>query len=108
VNRFKQSQKPWSNLEDLTTSEGKEAFASVCHAVRMLSAGEADAHHQTKVFDFIVNDLCDSYGMSYRPDNHSATDFAEGKRWVGMQLVRIMKTVPSDIRGTNRADSEHG
>ena len=106
--RFKQSKQPWAVLEDMTTSEGREAFAAVCNAVRLLAAGEASAHHQKMVFDFVVNDLCDSYGMSYRPDDHSATDFAEGKRWVGMQLVRFMKTMSPNTSGENRAFTEQG
>lgn len=40
---------------------------------------------------WIINVLCDTYGMSYRPGENGRrdTDFAEGARNVGLQLVHL-------------------
>jgi hypothetical protein len=46
-----------------------------------------DAHPEA--FKWIVNELCGTYDLSYRPDSERNTTFAEGKRFVGLQIVKM-------------------
>ena len=45
---------------------------------------------------WLIVDCCDYYGLSYRPgeDGRRDTDFAEGKRFVGAQVVKMMNIKP--------------
>jgi|GEM_PF-5117775 len=66
------------------------------YAIQACIEGKADPHQQTRAMQFIVDDLCATYDLSFRPDTKDApgdraTDFAEGKRWVGLQLVKLCK-----------------
>lgn len=65
---------------------------SVAVAVKALAAGTADKQQQEFLFNWLVRDLTRAYDLSYRPggeEQRRATDFAEGKRWVGLQLVHL-------------------
>lgn len=72
-------------------------------AIQALSKGIANAGQQQHAWDYIVRILCQTDRMTFWPggdDGRRGTDFAEGKRWVGLQLRRIEKLRP-DM-------SEHG
>lgn len=43
-----------------------------------------------RALDWIVHGACDAYGMSFRGDPYD-TAFAEGKRFVGNQVIKLMK-----------------
>ncbi len=73
-------------------------------AVQALAEGRADAHSQRRAWEFIRDRLCGGEIMSFWPggeDGRRATDFAEGKRWVAIQLRRIARLTPS---GTSLRD----
>jgi hypothetical protein len=66
-------------------------------ALQAVAAGEANAAQQRRAFDCVVRILCETDRMTFWPgteDGRRATDFAEGKRWVGLQLRRIEKMRP--------------
>jgi hypothetical protein len=70
-------------------------------ALQAVAAGEANAAQQQRAFDCVVRILCETDRMTFWPgipgtaeDGRRATDFAEGKRWVGLQLRRIEKMRP--------------
>ncbi len=66
-------------------------------AVQALANGIANEAQQRHAFDYIVRVLCETDRMTFWPggeDGKRATDFAEGKRWVGVQLRRIEKLRP--------------
>lgn len=90
---------PWSlPLTELNKHPSEVA------AIRALAEGGADEHQQRMAFGFILSRLCGVDAMSFWPggeDGKRATDFAEGRRWVGIQLRRIVKLVPDrfDTRG---------
>ena len=52
--------------------------------------GELDKEGQQQFARFLVEDLCDTYDLSYRPDSDRNTAFAEGKRFVGMMLRKLL------------------
>ncbi len=78
------------------------------HALRAMSHGTASEDQQKRALEFIVRELCETDGLSFRPDDMSgahATAFAEGKRYVGLQ-VRKFILMPLDERGDPRVTNE--
>ena len=69
-------------------------------ALKALEQGTADEFQQREAWAYIREQLCDVDKMSFWPggeDGRRATDFAEGKRWVGDQLRRIVRFKPEKI-----------
>lgn len=60
-------------------------------SIQALIRGNATSDQQQRAIAFIVNALCGTYDMSYRPVSTRDTDFAEGKRFVGAQIVKLSK-----------------
>ncbi len=57
-----------------------------------ITQGKATEHQQKLFAEYLVYILCGTYDMSYRPGGEEAkrdTDFAEGRRFVGNQLVKF-------------------
>lgn len=61
-------------------------------AFKALAAGVASAGQQKLALDLIVHKLARTYDLSFRPgvDGQRLSDFAEGKRFVGLQIVRLV------------------
>lgn len=69
------------------------------YAVQALAEGRAGPAEQARVWAFLQR-FCGCGRMSFWPggeDGRRATDFAEGKRFVGDQLRRIAHLRPSSI-----------
>lgn len=64
---------------------------AVIAAFRALFNGEASPDQQRRVLDYIVEVLADKDGLSYRGENTHDTAFAEGRRFVGLQIVKMLK-----------------
>lgn len=67
----------------------------VIYAIRALSAGTAHPHQQQLAWEWFqyITTAGEMYAdLSFRPgpDGQRATDFAEGKRWVGMQVRKML------------------
>lgn len=60
-------------------------------AIQALAAGNASPDQQKRALDYIIVVLAGTYDMSYRPNSQRDTDFAEGKRFVGNQIVLMTK-----------------
>jgi hypothetical protein len=60
-------------------------------AIQALVRGDATPEQQRRAIDYIINDIAGTYDMSYRPDSERDSVFAEGKRYVGLQLVKAVK-----------------
>lgn len=75
---------PWDPLE-LSDYE--------IRAIKALAAGNANDAQQKRALDVIIHKLAGTYDQSFRPgpDGHRATDFAEGKRFVGNRIVHTLK-----------------
>ena len=61
------------------------------YAIQQVALGQADEEQQKLAMNFIINKLCGTYEVSYDPESQRNTDHAEGKRWVGLQLVQFVK-----------------
>ena len=67
-------------------------------AYRALSRGEASPAQQMRVLSHLVEGIAGYYDISYRSDKDGgdrATAFHEGRRYVGAQVVKLTKLVPS-------------
>ena len=64
---------------------------SIAFAIQALARGEASQGQQTAALKWIIEECCRTYDLSYRPDSDRDTAFAEGKRYVGTQLVTLSK-----------------
>lgn len=58
-------------------------------AIQALARGEAMPHQQVDILKWIVNQLCQTYDLSFSPEGDRETAFAEGRRFVGLQLVKM-------------------
>jgi hypothetical protein len=58
------------------------------YAIKALATGTANEGQQKRALDWIINTLCATYDLSYRPGSDRDTAFAEGKRHVGLQIVK--------------------
>jgi len=86
--RKSQPNTPWQ----LPAIESADIFA-----IQAVAKGIANEGQQQRAWDYIVRALCETERMTFWPggeDGKRATDFAEGKRWVGVQLRRIEKLRP--------------
>jgi hypothetical protein len=62
-------------------------------AIKALGCGTAEAHQQMLALKWIVEVACGAYDTSFRPggvDGQRETDFAEGRRFVGTTIVKLM------------------
>jgi hypothetical protein len=86
--RKSQPEHPWQSprLDD-----------AVIFALQAVAKGIANDEQQRRAYEYVVRVLCETDRMTFWPggdDGRRATDFAEGKRWVGLQLRRIEKLRP--------------
>lgn len=63
------------------------------YAIKALASGVANEGQQKRALEWIINTLCATYDLSYRPGSDRDTAFAEGKRHVGLQLVKQVKLI---------------
>ncbi len=66
-------------------------------ALQAVAIGTANDAQQQRAYKYIVRTLCETDRITFWPggeDGKRATDFAEGKRWVGLQLRRVEKMRP--------------
>jgi len=68
-------------------------------ALQALSRGDAGPDQQKRALTFIVESLAGTYDLSFRGGKPDETAFAEGKRFVGMQIVKLVKVNLAAIRG---------
>ena len=62
-------------------------------AMQALLNGTADSNQQRRAIDWIVQIASGAYDLSYRPgsDGERDTAFAEGRRFVGLSIVKLTK-----------------
>lgn len=68
------------------------------YALQALQLGEANKDQQQIALDFLIKELCGTYQMTYIPDSERDSNFAEGKRWVGNQLIKLIKLTGQQIQ----------
>lgn len=88
---------PWRSIDDIDRTDEKAVrrLETDIASIKSLAAGVANEGQQKHALDLIINRIAGTYDMSFRPglEGGRATDFAEGKRHVGNQIVRLTKLV---------------
>lgn len=69
-------------------------------ALQGLQAGTATPDQQRAALDWILRGLCATYELSYRPDG--GTEFCEGRRFVGLQIVKLLNINPTKLKRTTQ------
>lgn len=59
------------------------------YAFKALAKGEANEFQQKRALQWIIA-TAGTYDQSYRPDSDRETVFAEGRRFVGLQAVKMI------------------
>lgn len=70
-------------------------------AIKALAAGTADEWQQKRAMEWILNTVCDLHGLSFRPEDAGGerwTAFAEGKRYVALQICKMININLSTIK----------
>jgi hypothetical protein len=70
-------------------------------AIQALHRGNATPEQQRRALDHIIHNIAGTYDLSFRPGGEEgarATAFAEGKRYVGLQIVTLTKLSLAAIR----------
>ena len=70
-------------------------------AVKALAAGTANEDQQRRAFAWIVNDACQTYHTSYAKGDPGETAFNEGRRFPGLELVKLVKCNPEELKRTS-------
>ena len=63
-------------------------------ALQALAKGTASADQQRRALDWIVLQAARTYDLAYRPgaaEGERDTNFALGRQFVGMQIVKVLK-----------------
>lgn len=67
-------------------------------ALKALEDGTASPEQQVRALRWIIEKGCSTYDLSYRPTGDRDTTFAEGRRFVGLQIVKMLKLNTSVLR----------
>lgn len=70
----------------------------VASAVQALARGEATPDQQRQFCNWLINVACATYDTSFQPESDRASSFAEGRRFVGLQIVKLTKISTNALR----------
>lgn len=85
---------PFIGLDQYTVHDASAVQA-------LVSGRDVPAAVAKRAFDYIVDVLAATYDQSYRPDRPQDTAFAEGRRFVGLQLVKLSKLNLNNLKVTH-------
>ena len=74
-------------------------------AIQALIQGTAEPHQQREAMAWLINQACGTYNTSFSELGDRETSFAEGRRFVGTQLVKLSKISTAALIGK---DSQNG
>ena len=67
-------------------------------AIQQLEQGIAGPDMQKRALQWIIETAAMTYDQSYQPGDQHDTSFAEGRRFVGNSIVKMLKLNPSALR----------
>jgi hypothetical protein len=67
------------------------------YALKALATGTANPGQQKRALDWIIN-AAGTFDLEWRPDDR-ATSFASGKRYLGLQIVKLVNMPAELIQG---------
>lgn len=65
--------------------------------IQALNRGDATPEQQRNALKFIIEIVAGTYDMSFRPESERDTCFAEGRRYTGLTLVKLLKIIPNRL-----------
>lgn len=77
------------------------------YAIKRLVDGTATPDDQKRAMDWIVRIACATYDLEFRPDEAGgdrASSFAAGKRFIGLQIVKLININPDKLRNQKESD----
>jgi len=78
-------------------------------ALKALARGEANADQQRRALKWIVEGACLTYDLSFHPESDRLTSLAEGRRFVGTQIVKLVNIDLARLKRTDGgASGEQG
>ena len=77
-------------------------------ALKALSNGEAEPQQQQRALKWIVHNVCRLNRLSYQPESDRATAFAEGRRFVALQIMRLIQTPSDELKPEIASRSDNG
>ena len=83
--------KPETKGKDLGAAKPAEWELHEAYAIQAIAAGNATVEQQQMALKWIIEKACGTYDLSYRQGSDRDTVFAEGKRYVGLQLVKLVR-----------------
>jgi hypothetical protein len=60
-------------------------------AIQALHRGDASPEQQKRALEWIIHRAASTYEASFYPANARVTDFMEGRRSVGNQVIKLLK-----------------
>ena len=86
---------------------------TILYAVRALHEGVATEGQQKAFLAWLVRDLCRYHDLALRlggDDGRRATDFMQGRQFVGAQVVKMMRPelTPKGEKGKRKAGAKTG
>lgn len=70
----------------------------VVSAVQALQAGTATPEQQKSALNWLIHHAAATYGQSYQEAGDRETVFAEGRRFVGLQIVKLLHLSTNALR----------
>jgi len=71
-------------------------------SVRALFNGQASEPQQKRFVEWLMFEVCGVGDLSYRADSERDTAFAEGKRFVALQVFKLTKIPPGALSKAER------
>lgn len=65
--------------------------------IQALNRGDATPQQQQDALKYIIEVVAGAYDMSFRPESERDTCFAEGRRFVGLQLIKLLVLMPDKL-----------
>lgn len=72
-------------------------------ALQSLQRGDASPEQQKRALDWFITRAAGTYNVSFVPGAQDATAFMEGRRFAGLQAVKLLKVIPSAFVKENHA-----
>lgn len=68
--------------------------------LQALQRGDATPDQQKRTLDFVIVQLCGTYEQTFYPgaDGQRNSDFAQGRRTVGLEIVKLLNLALSRVR----------
>lgn len=79
-------------------------LADVC-AIQAIASGNANDEQQKRALAWIINEACSTYGLGFY-ENEREDNFAAGKRFVGHQIIKLIKAPQDAYKNKNTRKGE--